>query len=199
MNSKLIKLIMVLALFASACGTSTTDAGTTTSGPDTTPATEEPEPAPTSSPDTDSGSDTDTDEPTTEAPQETPLADGTGTLAINLEPLSGVFIEGFEIGLRIESADGEVLYATLWTDFISQTGDTTLSRYYDSVLTQTLPAGPVVVLATVSVGAGPGPVTPDINGDLNCRLEVEVPDGSQVGVEIAFDARENCLSETTLT
>ena len=181
MTSKLIKLITVLALLAAGCANSTTDAGITTSTPATTQESAPPT-TPTTSP-----------QPTVETD---PTA-GNGTLAINLEPVSGVFIEGFEIGLRIETADGEILFASLWTDYIASLPDTSLNRYYDTVLIQEVPAGPVVVLATVSIGAGPGPVAPDINGALNCTLEVDVPRDGQANVEIAFDTRTNCLSETT--
>lgn len=194
MTSKLIKLITVLAFLAAGCASSTTDAGVTTSAPITTQ-----EPAPPTSPPSTAG--TDPASPTTSTNTSSTVDNGstanTGTLAISLEPIDGVFIEGFEIGLRIETAAGEVLLATLWSDYIESLGDTSINRYYDTVLIQEVPAGPILVLATVSIGAGPGPVAPDINGDLRCTLEVVVPPGGQVNVEVAFDARSNCLNQLT--
>lgn len=120
-----------------------------------------------------------------------------GTVAIGLQAMEGVFIEGFEIAIRVEDIDGQILYASLWTDYIESTGDTNLRNFYDNVLTQTVPAGPIVVLATVSIGMGPGPVTPDLFGSLKCRLEVEVPAKGETRIEIAFDAQTNCLSQVT--
>jgi hypothetical protein len=118
-----------------------------------------------------------------------------GTLAISLQPIEGVFIEGFEIAVRVETSEGEVLYASLWTDYIKSTGDMNLRNFYDSVLTQAVPAGPVVILATVNIGIGPGPITPDLFGDLKCRLETDVPAGGETQIQIAFDSQTNCLSQ----
>jgi hypothetical protein len=45
----------------------------------------------------------------------------------------------------------------------------------------------VVVEAAVSIGIGPGPVPPDLDApELPCRLEVEVPGGGRVDVEVSF-------------
>ena len=106
-----------------------------------------------------------------------------------------MFIEGFEIGIRIETGDGEVLFKTLWSDYIASLGDTNIRAYYDSVLTQEQPAGPVVVLATVNVGAGPAPVTPDIDGPLNCQLKVDLPPAGQIEVEISFNGTPDCVRQ----
>jgi hypothetical protein len=57
-----------------------------------------------------------------------------------------------------------------------------------------LPAGIVVVEAEVSIGIGPGPVPPDLDApELPCRLEVEVPDGGRVDVEVSFQPEGDCL------
>ena len=130
------------------------------------------------------------------APGPTTTLDGSsGTVAIRLEPVNGVFIEGFEIGIRIETADGELLLKTLWSDYVQSLGDANIRAYYDSVLSEQVPAGPVVVLATVNIGAGPAPVTPDIDGPLNCRLKIDVPPTGQIEVEVSFDGSGNCLSQ----
>src|SRR3546814_21053167 len=62
-----------------------------------------------------------------------------------------------------------------------------MDDYYDSVLRQKVPAGPVVVLATVNVGTGPAPEVPDVAGDLRCRPGIEVPAGGEGAVEGSFD------------
>ena len=116
-----------------------------------------------------------------------------GAITIQLEPDVCCFIEGFEVGLRFEATDGEVIASTLWSDFVAASGDDTIDAYYDSVLTQEVPAGPVVVRAEVSIGAGPPPLPPDLEGDLPCVLEVEVAPGETVAVEVLFDEVGDCL------
>jgi hypothetical protein len=84
-----------------------------------------------------------------------------GTIAVRIEDVDGFFIEGFEVGLRFETPDGEVIASTLWTDFVQSLGAESIDAYYDSVLEQDVPAGTVVVLASANVGGsasgGTGP------------------------------------------
>lgn len=121
-----------------------------------------------------------------------PAPADTGTINVRLEQVDGVFIEGFEVGLRLETPDGEVLDSTLWSDFVAARGDTDISAYYDSVYTLDVPAGEVVVLASANVGIGPPPEVPDLDGDLRCRLVVDVPADSSVDVVVTF-SDDNCL------
>lgn len=87
-----------------------------------------------------------------------------GRIHVRLEQVEGVFVEGFEVGLRFETGAGEVIAATLWSDFVSSTGRTDVDAYDDSVLTQPVPAGAVQVSAEVNVGIGPGSSVPDLDG-----------------------------------
>ena len=122
-------------------------------------------------------------------------ARGEGTINVRLEPVNGFFIEGFEVGLRFETPDGETIASTLWTDFVESTDNSSLDAFYTSVLGQPVPAGDVVVLATANVGIGPGPVIPDPSGDLDCRIVVSVPADGEVTVEVSFSGDGNCLRE----
>lgn len=117
----------------------------------------------------------------------------TGTVAVRLEQIQGFFIEGFEIGLRFETTEGEVIATTLWSDFVRSQGNPQLKTYYDSVLEQPVPAGDIVVLATVNVGVGTPPEIPDLYGDMRCRLKIQVPDNGKVEVELSFSDRNDCL------
>lgn len=118
-----------------------------------------------------------------------------GTIAVRIEEVDGVFIEGFEVGLRFETPEGEVIASTLWTDFVQSLGVESIDAYYDSVLEQDVPAGVVVVLASANVGAGPPPEVPDLAGDLRCRLEVDVPESGRVDVEVTFGDPDVCLRQ----
>jgi hypothetical protein len=116
-----------------------------------------------------------------------------GTINVRLESVEGVFIEGFEVGLRFETPDGDVIDSMLWTDFVNSLGEPDIDAYYTSVLEQPVPAGGVVVLATANVGAGPGPVVPDLDGELQCRLDVDVPADGSVDVVVTFSGTDDCL------
>ena len=216
---RFLRLLPFLALvvLAAACGDGDTEP---TSGDTATPSTSEQsttEPSTTGST-TDSSSagsqttETPSDGPTTssdDGPTTTSMGGGTGssatgdddgqpsdtagTVNVSLEPIDGFFIEGFEIGLRFETPDQEVLASFLWTDVVAALDDPTIEDYYDTVHPQPVTAGEVVVLATVSIGVGPAPVTPDLDGPMQCRLVVEVPEGGEVDVEVSFE-QSNCLA-----
>ncbi len=118
---------------------------------------------------------------------------GPGEVQVRLEEVDGAFIEGFEIGLRFETGDGELIASLLWSDFVASTGRTDLDAYYDSVLSQAVPAGTVRVSAEVNIGAGPAPSIPDLSAELRCLLVVEVDPGAVVGVEATFNDSADCL------
>ena len=132
------------------------------------------------------------DEPTA-ATTDTTAAEGTGVVAVSIEEMSGRLIEGFEVGLRFETADGEVIDSTLWSDFVQSQGSASLDAYYESILEQDVPSGEVVVLASANVGPGGPPEVPDLDGELRCRLVVDVPDDGRVEVEVGFADQEDCL------
>ena len=116
-----------------------------------------------------------------------------GTVTVQLEEVEGIFVEGFEIGLRFETADGDVIDSTLWTNFVADLGDQAPERFYDAVLSQQVPAGSVVVFATVNVGIGPPPEVPDLSGEMQCRLDITVGESQVVAVEVDFSGTSDCL------
>lgn len=187
MSRKLTTIALVAILLVSACGSAEngTGASTTITSPtaETTPSTVPPTSA----------------RPTTQADRDLPVSTGVGQIAIRFEEVQGVFIEGFEAGIRIETVEGETLYATLWTDFVQGQDNPNITDYYESVLIRAVPATEIVVLATVNVGRGPAPVTPDITGEMACRLVLDVPADGVVEIELAFNGTENCLSVTNVS
>jgi len=173
-----ILLLAVLALLATACGS---DDGVDADAPAT-------EDAPTEEPDTEG------DAPT-EQPDSGETAGGEGTLVIALEEVQGFFIEGFEVGLRVEQGDGTVVSSWRWNDVVEQFGDGTASAFYETILEEPVPAGTLIVLATVNVGIGPPPAVPDLDGEMDCRIKVEVPQGGQAEVEVNFSGTPDCLRQ----
>ena len=56
-------------------------------------------------------------------------------------------------------------------------GESDLAAFYDSVLSQPVPAGTVRVEAEVNIGMGPAPEVPDLDGELPCEVVMEVGPG----------------------
>ena len=117
-----------------------------------------------------------------------------GTVSVRLETVQGIFTEGFEVGLRFEDGDGKVIDATLWSAFVESQVEPAARDYYGSVYELTVPAGRVAVLASANIGIGPGPEIPDIEGNLRCRLDLDIGEGEHVAVEVAFTGNSDCLS-----
>lgn len=116
-----------------------------------------------------------------------------GVVRVRLEPVEGFFVEGFEIGLRFETGEGTLIAATLWSDFVRSMGETDIDAFYDSVLSQPVPAGTVRVQAEVNIGMGPAPEVPDLDGELPCELVIEIGSGIETAVEVTFDGSDDCL------
>jgi hypothetical protein len=199
--SILLSLLAVLALAGCGDGEPTGTAGDGTAGTSEPASTTGAATAPPGSSTPEAGRSTTTGgEPDdTSAPGESSTStgatagEGSGVVAVQLEEVGGFFVEGFEIGLRFETAGGDVIGSTLWSDYVQSLGAQDIEAYYDTVMEQVVPAGELVVLATVNVGIGPAPEVPDLDGDLDCRLGVEMPDGGRVEVEVSFGGGGDCL------
>lgn len=134
--------------------------------------------------------------PTTEPETGAPQTETGGVIAVHLEEVQGFFIEGFEVGLRFETPDGVPVGATLWSDAVTAAfAEPTLEDFYTFVFEQEVPAGRIVILGEANVGIGPGPVIPDVDGEMRCLLEVDVPAGGRVDVEVTFSGDAGCLRQ----
>ena len=127
------------------------------------------------------------------APDGTAPQGESGTVTIRLESVQGFFIEGFEVGLKIEAADGELVDAILWSEFVQSVANPTIESYYTSVYKIEVPAGDLVVRGEVNIGMGPGPVVPDLSTDLTCELAISVEPDTQVDIEVNFEGTGDCL------
>jgi hypothetical protein len=164
-----IASLALLALGAASCSDSADDGGVGGGGDETT---------------------------TTPPPDDTDGGTGEGTLAVRLEQIDGVMIEGFELGLRFtDAASGVELGRVDWSEFVAEQGAGDVEAYYDSVYEIAVPAGTVRVGSDVNVGIGPPPEPPDLDANpMPCELDVEVADGATVTVEVSFDdASDQCL------
>jgi hypothetical protein len=118
-----------------------------------------------------------------------------GLVAVRIEEVEGIFTEGFEVGLRFETGDGDVIESMLWSDVVATQGPSTPASSYDAVLEQPVPVGEVVVFAEVTVGTGPPPSVPDLDGDLPCRVELRLAEDERAELEVRFDPPEDCLRQ----
>lgn len=137
-------------------------------------------------------------EPTTSGavPTAPPEQGGQGALvAVQIEEVDGIFTEGFEVALRFETGDGEVIESMLWSDVVATQGPSTPASYYDAVLEQLVPAGDVVVFAEANVGIGPPPSVRDVNGELPCRVELQLDEDERAELEVRFDSPDDCLDQ----
>ena len=115
-----------------------------------------------------------------------------GTVNVSLDPIDGYLIEGFELGIRFETAAGRVIAAYSWNEYVRTLGEPTLDDYYQSVLEQSVPTGKLIVYAIVNVGAGVPPSRPELSGDMPCRLELSVNQNVSVSVFVNL-YEEQCL------
>lgn len=114
----------------------------------------------------------------------------TAAIDVRLEPVNGIFTEGFEVGLRFETADGTEIASTLWSDAVPASNSTDVPDFYGFVLRQPVPAGePLVLRAEVTIGAAGGPAVPDLDGPLPCRLDLDLAEGTTAVVEVALGTR----------
>lgn len=140
------------------------------------------------------------------------LSGPSGVVEVRLGPVDRYFIEGFEVSLRFETADGAVVAAGRWSDAVRAAfvdggrpevgpdgarctrSGLTLDSYYTHVLRQPVPAGTVVLWSTMSVGIGAGPDDPDPSGPLESRLVLDVEGGERVSVEVSLRGGPYCLN-----
>lgn len=131
-------------------------------------------------------------EPRDQPAASAPAAD-TATVRVRIEKTEGIFVEGFEVGLRFETADGDVIHSALWSDIVNATKSPDIDAYYTTVFTQSVPAAPITVSAEANVGIGPAPSVPDLDGPLPCSVELDLAPGADQLLEVSFDDATNCL------
>ncbi|MGH6691809.1 MAG: hypothetical protein ACREF4_14145, partial [Gammaproteobacteria bacterium] len=119
------------------------------------------------------------------------LPAGQGTLAVDVEPVEGAFVEGFDVTLQFYSGDNLASERT-WSQSVSATDTTTaagdVDPYYTHVVTESVPAGAVRLVTLVRIGLSPeGP---------RCDTTVDIPEGDVARVTLLFepDERGACAS-----
>lgn len=114
-------------------------------------------------------------------PVEEPAA---GALAVDLEVIEGIMVEGFDVTLRFYGPDGALVAEREWVDAVQQArlGDE-IGDHYDFVLRQKVPAGANRLVSYVRVSPG-GPVPPPEGP--GCVTDVEVPAGDTPRVTLQF-------------
>jgi hypothetical protein len=106
-------------------------------------------------------------------------ATGQGTLAVNLAPVEGLFVDGFDVTLRYLDADGDETGAIDWSQSVPP--NASLDTYYKHVHNQAVPAGAVTLQSWVRTSPG-GPVPP--SSGPACTTDVAVGEGDLARVTL---------------
>jgi hypothetical protein len=125
--------------------------------------------------------------------------EGEGTLAIDLEPIDGVFIEGFDVTLRFHDAAGDLFAEREWSDAVTEAGDTDIDAYYSYVLHETVPAGQVRLVTYMRIS--PGGAIPPPEGP-GCDTTIDIAAGDTARVTLLFspeDLSGGCAAVTSAT
>jgi hypothetical protein len=112
---------------------------------------------------------------------------------VGIEPVEGFFVEGFEVALRFEGADGTVLASRYWSDWVQESGGEEIDGYYSSELDQPVPVGTVTVHGQATIGPGGPPERPALGGNLPCVLELDLEAGDVATVQVVFESEDDCL------
>ncbi|HET6835806.1 MAG TPA: hypothetical protein VFH30_18225 [Acidimicrobiales bacterium] len=96
---------------------------------------------------------------------------GQGSLAVDLEPVEGNFIEGFDVTLQVYDSGDNLLSERTWSESVSETGTAAASGdvdpYYTHVLREPMPAGTVRLVTLVRIGLEPEGTA--MRDDRRCR------------------------------
>jgi hypothetical protein len=117
---------------------------------------------------------------------------GQGSLAVDLEPVEGIFIEGFDVTLEFYDSGDNLLSERTWSESVSATGTAAASDdvdpYYTHVLREPVPAGTVRLVTLVRIGLEAG--------GPQCETTVDVGEADVARVTLLFepDERGACAS-----
>jgi hypothetical protein len=116
---------------------------------------------------------------------------GQGTLAVDLEPLEGIFVEGFDVTLRFYDSADNLLAERDWSQSVSATATTTVpgdvDPYYTHVLREPAPAGTLRLVTFMRVS--PGGAIPPPEGP-GCETTVAVGQADMARVTLLFEPDE---------
>ena len=115
-----------------------------------------------------------------------------GTLAVDLEPVEGMFIEGFDVTLQFYDSGDNLLSERVWSESVTSTGTTAapgdIDPHYTHVLREPVPPGTVRLVTVMRIGLDPeGP---------RCETTVDVGEADVARVTLLFaaDERGACAS-----
>ena len=112
---------------------------------------------------------------------EAPDAGGDATLAVDLEPLEGVLVEGFDVTLQFYGPGHELIAEREWSDVAGDAAGP--DGYYTYVLREPVPAGPVRLVSFMRIS--PGGAVPPPSGP-GCETDVDVTPGDTARVTLLF-------------
>jgi hypothetical protein len=114
-----------------------------------------------------------------------PVAAAKGTVLLRLEKIDGVLIEGFQLQVRLEAPQGQLLLSSTWADLVRGLHPKpTLIEHYDSVIRTSVPAGSFVLSTVMHPGMESEQPT--------CVTRGQVTPGAVTTVTLKFWHRNGC-------
>jgi hypothetical protein len=145
--------------------------------------------------------DQDQDQPDTTAVDDTTGGDGAAaggdaTLAVDLERIDGVLVEGFDVTLKFYGPDDELVSEKEWSQVVPEGDDP--QAYYDYKLDEPVPAGQVKLVSYMRISPG-GAIPPA--QEPGCETTVDIAAGDTARITLLFQgdpaAEGGCAAVTS--
>jgi hypothetical protein len=176
-----LALVVVLGLTLSACGGDDSDDETSTGDQDQADDT------------------TDTTATADDSGGDSPAAAGDATLAVDLERIEGIMIEGFDVTLKFYGPDDELISEREWSQVVPDGGGDP-QAFYDYVLNEPVPAGQVKRVSYMRISPGGAIPPPQEPG---CETTVDIADGDTARITLLFQgdpsAEGGCAAVSSAT
>lgn len=127
---------------------------------------------------------------------------GDGTLVVDLEPVEAVFVEGFDVTLRVYGHTGDLLAEREWSEAVAEGGATTdpgggvdpyVDPYYMHVLREAVPAGTIRLVTFMRISPG-GSIPPPEGPGCETTVEVGAADATRITLLFGEDERGACAA-----
>jgi hypothetical protein len=123
--------------------------------------------------------------------------DGDATLAVDLERIDGVMIEGFDVTLKFYDDENELIAEKDWTEVVPDSGGD-INAFYEYRLDQPVPAGQTKLVSYMRISPGGAIPPPQEPG---CETAVDIAPGDTARITLLFQgdptAEGGCAAVTS--
>ncbi len=126
-------------------------------------------------------------------------ASGEATLAVDLERIESVMVEGFDVTLKFYGPDDELISEKDWSEVVPDSGGD-IDAFYEFRLDEPVPAGEVKLVSYMRISPGGAIPPPQEPG---CETTVDIADGDTARITLLFqgdpEAEGGCAAVTSAT